>query len=39
MFPDASPVTLVRRGTLSCSAKSGDCVLILSRAEDARATD
>jgi tetratricopeptide (TPR) repeat protein len=39
MFPDASPVTLVRRGTLSCSAKDGDCVLILSRAEDVRTTD
>jgi tetratricopeptide (TPR) repeat protein len=39
MFPDASPVTLIRRATLSCSAKDGDCVLILSRAEDARATD
>jgi tetratricopeptide (TPR) repeat protein len=37
MFPDASPVKLVRRGTLSCSAKDGECVLILSRAEDVRA--
>jgi tetratricopeptide (TPR) repeat protein len=39
MFPDASPVKLVRRGTLSCSAKNGDCALILSRAEDVRATN
>jgi tetratricopeptide (TPR) repeat protein/transglutaminase-like putative cysteine protease len=38
-FPDASPVTIVRRGTLSCSAKEANCVLVLSRAEDARATD
>jgi hypothetical protein len=39
MFPDASHVKLVRRGTLTCSAKSGDCVLTLSRAEDVRATN
>lgn len=39
MFPDSSHVTLIRRGTLACSAKDGDCVLILSRAEDARATN
>ncbi len=39
MFPDASPVKLVRRGTLTCSAKDGDCVLILDRAEDVRATN
>jgi len=38
-FPDASPVTIVRRGTLSCLAKEAHCVLVLSRAEDARATD
>jgi tetratricopeptide (TPR) repeat protein len=39
MFPDASHVTLIRRGTLACSASGGDCVLILTRAEDTRATD
>ena len=39
VFPDASPVTIVRRGTLSCSAKDGDCVLVLSRAEEAVATN
>ncbi len=39
MFPDSSPMKIVRRGTLSCSAKDGDCVLVLSRAEDARATN
>jgi tetratricopeptide (TPR) repeat protein len=39
MFPDTSSVTLIRRATLACSAKDGGCVLILSRAEDARATN
>jgi len=34
MFPDASPSKLVRRGTVSCSAKSGDCVLKLQLPED-----
>ncbi len=28
-FPDASPAKLVRRGTVSCSAKSGDCIFKL----------
>jgi tetratricopeptide (TPR) repeat protein len=37
IFPDASPVKLIRRGTLSCAAKDGNCVLMLSRAEDVRA--
>jgi tetratricopeptide (TPR) repeat protein len=39
MFPDNSPVTLIRRGTLSCSAIDGECLLNLVRAEDARATN
>ena len=30
VFPDASPMKIVRRGTLSCSAKDGDCALTLS---------
>ena len=34
VFPDASPVKIVRRGTVSCSAKTGDCTLILVRPED-----
>jgi tetratricopeptide (TPR) repeat protein/transglutaminase-like putative cysteine protease len=33
-FPDASPAKLVRRGTLSCSAKSGDCIFKLLIPED-----
>jgi tetratricopeptide (TPR) repeat protein len=34
VFPDASPAKLVRRGTLSCSAKSGDCTFSLLVPED-----
>lgn len=34
VFPDASPAKIVRRGTVSCSAKSGDCVLKLVVPED-----
>jgi tetratricopeptide (TPR) repeat protein len=34
MFPDASPVNLVRRGTLSCSAASSDCSFTLLTAEE-----
>ncbi|HEX4076297.1 MAG TPA: DUF3857 domain-containing protein [Candidatus Acidoferrales bacterium] len=34
VFPDASPAKIVRRGTVSCSAKSGDCVLKLLVPED-----
>lgn len=36
MFPDKTPIKLVRRGTLSCSAKSGDCVFLLALPEDVR---
>jgi tetratricopeptide (TPR) repeat protein/transglutaminase-like putative cysteine protease len=35
MFPDDSPVRLVRRGTLSCNA-SHDCTFILALPEDVR---
>ena len=35
VFPDASPAKLIRRGTLSCRAKSGDCELILLPPEEA----
>ena len=34
MFPDASGVKLVRRGTLTCSAATGDCILVLILPED-----
>ena len=37
MFPDASPIRLVRRGTLSCSASTGECTFTLIRPEDVRA--
>ena len=36
MFPDASPVKLVRRGTLSCSAATGGCIFVLLLPEDVR---
>jgi tetratricopeptide (TPR) repeat protein len=36
VFPDAAPARLIRRGTLSCSAKAGDCHLILLPPEEAR---
>jgi Flp pilus assembly protein TadD len=36
MFPDASPVKLVRRGTLSCSSGAGDCVFTLIIPENVR---
>ncbi|HKN60260.1 MAG TPA: DUF3857 domain-containing protein [Candidatus Acidoferrales bacterium] len=38
-FPDASPAKLVRRGTLSCSAATGDCKFTLILPEDARAAN
>jgi Flp pilus assembly protein TadD/transglutaminase-like putative cysteine protease len=36
MFPDVSPAKLVRRGTLSCSAATGQCVFVLLLPEDVR---
>jgi len=36
MFPDASPAKIVRRGTLSCSAASGNCTFTLILPEDVR---
>jgi Flp pilus assembly protein TadD len=39
MFPDAAPVKLVRRGTLACSASSGDCTFTLIRPEDVRSAN
>jgi len=36
VFPDTAPARLIRRGTLSCSAKAGDCDLILLPPEEAR---
>src|SRR5579862_78631 len=34
VFPDSAPAKLIRRGTLDCSAKTGDCTLTLIRPED-----
>lgn len=39
IFPDASPVQLIRRGTLACSAKSGDCVFTLTPLEESPAAN
>ena len=39
MFPDSSPVKLVRRGTLSCSAKTGDCTFTLVLPEEAHSAN
>jgi tetratricopeptide (TPR) repeat protein len=36
MFPDASPARLVRRGTLSCVAATGQCAFVLVLPEDVR---
>jgi tetratricopeptide (TPR) repeat protein/transglutaminase-like putative cysteine protease len=36
MFPDASPLKIVRRGTLSCAAATGDCSFTLILPEDVR---
>jgi tetratricopeptide (TPR) repeat protein/transglutaminase-like putative cysteine protease len=36
MFPDASPAKLIRRGTLLCSATTGDCTFVLLLPEDVR---
>jgi tetratricopeptide (TPR) repeat protein len=39
MFPDAAPAKLVRRGTLACSALTGDCTFTLIRPEDVRSAN
>jgi tetratricopeptide (TPR) repeat protein/transglutaminase-like putative cysteine protease len=36
VFPDASPLKIVRRGTLTCSAKTGDCSFTLAPPEEVR---
>ena len=36
VFPDASPLKIVRRGTLSCSAKTADCSFTLIPPEEVR---
>jgi tetratricopeptide (TPR) repeat protein len=39
MFPDASAVKLVRRGTLTCTGRTGDCTFVLILPEDVRTTN
>ena len=39
VFPDATPMKLIRRGTLACSAATGDCNFILSLPESASAAN
>ena len=36
VFPDTSPAKLIRRGTLSCHGKAGDCELVLLPPEEVR---
>jgi tetratricopeptide (TPR) repeat protein len=36
VFPDASPAKIVRRGTLTCSATTGKCAIMLLLPEDVR---
>jgi hypothetical protein len=36
MFPEATPAKLVRRGTLACSAATGNCTFTLILPEDVR---
>ncbi len=39
MFPGAAPLKIIRRATLSCTEKSGECALTLIPGEDARAAE
>ena len=38
-FPDDTPVKVLRRGTLSCSATSGKCEFVLTLPDDVRTVD
>ena len=38
-FPDASPLQIVRRATLSCPGKGADCTLTLVSPEDVHAVN
>jgi tetratricopeptide (TPR) repeat protein len=38
-FPDDTPVKILRRGTLSCSTASGDCLFVMTLPDDARRVD
>jgi Flp pilus assembly protein TadD len=37
--PDVSPIKILRRGTVSCSASAGECTLVLALPEDVRSVD
>jgi tetratricopeptide (TPR) repeat protein len=37
--PDETPVKILRRGTVSCSASGGECTLVLALPEDVRSVD
>jgi tetratricopeptide (TPR) repeat protein/transglutaminase-like putative cysteine protease len=39
VFPDAFPTKVIRRGTLSCSRKAGDCGLVLLPPEQAHSSN
>ena len=39
VFPDAVPAKVIRRGTLSCSQKAGDCGFVLLPPEQVRSTN
>jgi hypothetical protein len=38
-FPDETPVKILRRGTVTCGATSGECVLVLELPGDVRSVD
>jgi len=38
-FPDETPVKILRRGTMTCRAASGECDLVLDLPDDVRSVD
>ncbi len=39
IFPDASPIQIIRRGTLACSSKAGNCVFRLATGKAGQTAD
>ena len=39
MFPDDTPVKVLRRGTLNCSVASGGCKFVMTLPDDVRTVD
>jgi hypothetical protein len=39
MFPDSTPVKVLRRGILSCSTATGSCMFVLVLPDDVRTVD